>query len=285
MVYLKEFVFPSENAEHLFIRGIKSTCYKTFYPFGIISKNLFERIDFSPITILYGSNGSGKSTVLNIIAEKIGADRESVFNRSDFYGNYVDMCDFVMDDYDLNEIKIVTSDDVFDYILDIRNTNEGIDKRRSQLLEDYINTKESRAVMKSLDDYETIKHINEVRRKSRSKYINENLTKNLRTYSNGENAYRYFLDSIKENGIYILDEPENSLSPKRQIELVKFIEDSARFFGCQFIISTHSPFILSMKEATIYNMDKCPVSIDKWTELDNVREYYNFFMEHKNEFE
>ena len=31
-------------------------------------------------------------------------------------------------------------------------------------------------------------------------------------------------------GLYLLDEPENSLSPARQVELVQFLTDSVRFF-------------------------------------------------------
>ena len=81
-----------------------------------------------------------------------------------------------------------------------------------------------------------------------------------------------------------MDEPENSLSPQRQLELIKFIEDSARYFGCQFIISTHSPFLLAIKGAKIYDLDECPVSVKKWTELESVRYYYNFFKEHEHEF-
>mgnify|MGYP006990124335 CR=1 FL=1 len=36
---------------------------------------------------------------------------------------------------------------------------------------------------------------------------------NVREHSNGESAFLYFTDKIKENGLYLLDEPENSLSP------------------------------------------------------------------------
>ena len=90
---------------------------------------------------------------------------------------------------------------------------------------------------------------------------------------------------IAANVIHLLDEPENSLSPARQRELVKYIEDSARFFGCQFIISTHSPFVLAMPGAKIYDLDEEPVDVKAWTQLENVKEYYNFFKEHKREFE
>ena len=107
---------------------------------------------------------------------------------------------------------------------------------------------------------------------------------NVREYSNGESAFRYFTEKIGENGLYLLDEPENSLSHKRQMELMSYLEESARFFGCQFIISTHSPFLLAMKVAKIYNLDENPVTIRRWTELENVRTYYDFFKKHENEF-
>ena len=94
----------------------------------------------------------------------------------------------------------------------------------------------------------------------------------------------FWQNEIKENSIYILDEPENSLSAVNQLKLKKFIEDSARFYGCQFIISTHSPFLLSLKNAIIYNLDKIPVSIDKWNELESIQTYYNFFKEKEDEF-
>ena len=107
---------------------------------------------------------------------------------------------------------------------------------------------------------------------------------NVREFSNGESAYKYFVEKIEEDGLYLLDEPENSLSPARQLELKQYIEDSARFFNCQFILSTHSPFLLSLRGAKIYDLDADPVDVKRWTELQNVRAYYEFFKDHEREF-
>ena len=283
MIYLRNFSFPSEDREYNFILDEKRTCFDTFYPFKILSKNDFTEIDFEPVTILYGGNGSGKSTALNVIAEKIEASRDTIFNKSNFFKDYVDMCD--MDEVKVAGIKrIITSDDVFDYILNLRNLNEGIDNKRENLFGDYLDAKYSGFKMKSLEDYEELKKVNSARASTMSKFIRKNLMSNVRLYSNGESAYRYFIEKITENGLYILDEPENSLSPKRQIELMSFIEDSARFFGCQFIISTHSPFLLAIKGAKIYDLDESPVSVKSWTSLENVRTYYEFFKSHDSEF-
>lgn len=67
------------------------------------------------------------------------------------------------------------------------------------------------------------------------------LNKDVSEQSNGETALMYFISEIKDNSVYLLDEPENSMSASMQLKLTKFLEESARFFNCQFIIATHSP--------------------------------------------
>ncbi len=284
MGYLNLFTFPNEDMEFDFIIKIKRTCYDSFYPFKILSRHGFERIDFEPITILYGGNGSGKSTALNVIAEKTGINRDSIYNKSNFYSDYVKMCDMQLEEEIPENSRIITSDDVFDYMLNIRCLNEGIDQKRENLFGEYLDAKYSHFQMKSIADYEQLKKVNLARSKTQSRFVRNKLMDNVREYSNGESAFLYFTQKISENGLYILDEPENSLSPKRQMELMEFIEDSARFSGCQFIISTHSPFLLAMQGAKIYDLDENPVDVKRWTELENVRTYYEFFKRYKNEF-
>ncbi len=284
MVYLNVFTFPNKDMEFNFFMGIKRTCYDSFYPFKILSRNGLERIDFEPVTILYGGNGSGKSTALNIIAEKTGINRDSIYNKSNFYSDFVKMCTMELGAHIPGNSRIITSDDVFDYMLNIRNLNEGIDQKREELFEEYLDSKYSKFQMKSIADYEQLKKVNYARSKTQSRFVRNELMDNVREYSNGESAFLYFTEKIEENGLYILDEPENSLSPRRQMELMKFIEDSARFFGCQFIISTHSPFLLSMRGAKIYDLDENPVDVKIWTELENVRTYYKFFKRYEDEF-
>ncbi len=285
MIYLDWFTFPDGDKEFdFFLYNVKRTCYDSFYPFKILSTRGLERIDFAPITILYGGNGSGKSTILNVIAEKTGIPRDSIFNKSSFFPDYVNMCEMQLKGTIPENSRIITSDDVFDYILNIRNLNEGIDQKREELFSEYLEAKYSNFQLKSLADYEELKKVNNARFKTQSRFVRSELMDNQREYSNGENAFRYFTEKIDENGIYLLDEPENSLSPRRQLELMKFIEDSARFWKCQFIISTHSPFLLALKDAKIYDLDEDPVRVKPWTMLENVRIYYDFFKRYEKEF-
>lgn len=284
MIYLEYFVFPDSDKEFNFFLNQKRTCYNSYYPFQILSRHNFLRIDFEPITILYGGNGTGKTTALNVIAEKLQLARDSKFNKSNFFEDYLKLCNYQLTLPLPENSRVITSDDVFDYMLTVRDINEGIDLKKEALFEDYLDAKYAKFQVRSLEDYETLKKITKARRLTQSKFVRSELMDNIREYSNGESAFIYFSEKITENGLFLLDEPENSLSPAKQRELVKYIEDSARFFGCQFIISTHSPFVLSMRGAKIYDLDAEPVDIKNWTELENVKEYYRFFKEHEREF-
>lgn len=285
MVYLSHFEFPDGDREFDYLLKIKRKCYDTFYPFQILPKHELRMLDFEPVTILYGGNGSGKTTVLNVIAETLGLKRDSLYNRSNFFEDYTKLCSFKTEGEIPLESRIITSDDVFDFMLNLRSINDGINVKREELFEEYLEAKYSKFQMKSLEDYEQLKKVNFARSKTQSKYVRASLMDNIREHSNGESAFLYFSEKIQENGLYLLDEPENSLSLERQQELVRFLEDSARFFGCQFVIATHSPFLLSMKGAKIYDLDEDVVDVKKWTELANVRAYYEFFKRHEKAFE
>ena len=284
MIYLDTFTFPDDGREFDYCLGIKLKCYTSFYPFKVLSRHQFERIDFAPVTILYGGNGTGKSTALNVIAQKLRLQRESPFNDTCFFQDYVDMCDAELLEDIPGHSRIITRDDVFNYMLDIRSLNEGIDSRRGDVMAEYLEAKRAKVQLRSMEDYEALSRTVKARSRTMSRYVREELGKTVRTYSNGESAYRYFTNKIEENGLYLLDEPENSLSPALQQELVQFLSDSARFFGCQFVISTHSPFLLAMRGAKIYDLDEEAVTVRRWTELANVRAYYDFFREHEREF-
>ncbi|MBE6156505.1 MAG: hypothetical protein E7161_02045 [Firmicutes bacterium] len=74
------------------------------------------------------------------------------------------------------------------------------------------------------------------------------------------------------------------MSAENQLKLKKFIEESVRFYNCQFIISTHSLFLLGLEDAKIYDLDNTPVVKKRWSDLKNIQLYYNFFKKRENEF-
>lgn len=300
MVYLDHLRFAGAEEETDFFYRQKRTCYDTFYPFQIFPQKGFERIDFADVTILYGGNGSGKSTALNILAGKLHASRDAVYNRSCFFEDYLEMCLLQIEDDSFVKKEMLTSDGVFDFMLDLRNINQGIDNRREAALEEYLHLKEvneynaqyNPRIKKELDEIRLhpLENMDKFRKKylsnekTQSQYVRKNVADNVRERSNGESAFEYFVQKLEGDGIYLLDEPENSLSPLKQLELVKFLEDSVKYCSCQLVIATHSPFVLSIKGAKIYDLDSEPVTVRKWTELPNVRAYYDFFRQHDKEF-
>ena len=294
MLYLKRFTLPSEDMEAAFFTPsgqpkdykIQSTTFSSSYPFNVFRYRQVPTLEFEPITILYGSNGSGKSTLLNVIAEKLGLSRDAPFNRTAFYEDYVNLCRYFACPQLPEGSKYIASDDIFHCLLNLRRLNEDIDDTREELFREYneANLQARRGQVRrlqSLSDYQAFARHSEAVRHTRSRFVNDRLVKNVVTQSNGESALRYLMDEVTENCLYLLDEPENSMSPQFQLDLKQVLEDSARFFGCQFVIATHSPFLLAMKGARIYDLDESPPRVKNWKELDSIRTYMRFFEEHR----
>ncbi len=117
-----------------------------------------------------------------------------------------------------------------------------------------------------------------------NKLLIDRIGKIERGFSNGETALMKLSELLEAPGLYLLDEPENSMSCEFQMKLSSIIQYLARYGKCQFIIASHSPFILSMDGAKIYNLDHNPVDICNWWELDNMKHYFNLFYEAKEHF-
>lgn len=284
-MYLDSFVFPDEDWEWNARLAEKRTCYNTMYPMGVLSGIGLERLDFAPITILYGGNGTGKTTALNVMAAKLGLLRDTPGNSSTFMEAYVRACRANLEEDIPAHSRMVTSDDVFDYMLNLRELNTRIDQEREKLFQEHTQARHTVFQLRNLDDYEEMKKRNSARRKTQSTFVREQLGGNVREMSNGESALFYFKQRLEEDALYLLDEPENSLSAERQLELAAYLEESARYAGCQLVIATHSPFLLAMERVKIYDFDTHPVEVRRWTELKNVRVYADFFRAHAGEFD
>lgn len=317
MVYLETFYFPSveeeeEELQRFFyskedrrpIEPALNYIAEKVYPFSLLAHRL-TCLDFEPITILYGGNGSGKSTILNVISNKLNISREAPYNSSYLMEKYVKMCSFKTDfrytdedldlvdktnhKYDILEIsKMITSDDVFKKMID-RRLKEDQKRFKSEMLikektvakgvvPKSINLKDERSV-EQFNDFYTM------RKSSYTQYLKKTIGRVEPSFSNGETGLMYLMEQIADPGLYLLDEPENSMSCETQLKLVEFIELSARAFNTQFIIATHSPFLLSIPNAKIYNLDIHPVSLSKWWELENMKRYFQIFNKYQTEFQ
>jgi predicted ATPase len=75
--------------------------------------------------------------------------------------------------------------------------------------------------------------------------------RSLHEQSHGESFLELVLNRFHGHGLYLLDEPEAALSPKRQLAVMTRIYDLVGEKS-QFIIATHSPILMAYPDAFIY---------------------------------
>lgn len=76
----------------------------------------------------------------------------------------------------------------------------------------------------------------------------------LHEQSHGESFFALFKNRFRSHGLYLMDEPEAALSPKRQLEFLSILHEYCRK-GAQFVIATHSPIIMAYPDSCIYVFD------------------------------
>lgn len=294
MIYLNSFHLPSDGSEGAIYNRIAqklgdSALRSSIYPLGVFRYRI-QDFRFSDITIFYGGNGTGKSTAINVIARRLQALTLTQANDSDFFADYVAACrpTFAPGTL-LSDIRIrrIASDDVFAFINQRRNEQQERAKRIEVLNNRY--AKLSKQPIGNFDSEHMEEWYDRVNahKKSRTQYIKDIIGREEPEMSNGECAMQYFMNAVVDNAIVFLDEPENSLSAEWQVKLANFLASVPRSFRCQLIIATHSPFLLALPNARIYDFEteyKDPIEVKYWTELKNVQIYRDFFLQHDNEF-
>lgn len=86
--------------------------------------------------------------------------------------------------------------------------------------------------------------------------------------SHGESFLAIAQNYMREDGIYIFDEPEAALSPQRQLTLLMEIYKCAKE-GAQFLIVTHSPILLGIPGADIYSFDTGKIHLCEYEDTDS----------------
>lgn len=270
MIYLSSFLFSDEKVID-----------PNIYPYNVFADKAERLLLFSPITVLYGENASGKSTMLNIMANKLGMEGLEYatcnqYGRVPYFMKFVEESSFSLgeeeDGKTLHQIpkgsRYIKSEDILYEIKKIQ---------QEQILGDgYVYEHVRRGLAREQREEFRNSHATEQRLEI-LKYAQEK-------YSNGETTLQMLDDYMEPDALYLLDEPEVSLSPENQTKLADKLNRMARFLGCQFIISTHSPFMLGTLQGKIYNLDSRELEVVEWTELKNVRYFFEFFERHRRLF-
>jgi len=96
------------------------------------------------------------------------------------------------------------------------------------------------------------------------------------SHSHGEGFLRFFNERCQRQGIYIFDEPESALSPSRQMEFLKLMQRMDQAGYCQVIMATHSPILMAYPNATLLRLSKYglePVRVQDTDHFKSLREF------------
>ncbi|MCU9614468.1 AAA family ATPase [Caldibacillus lycopersici] len=225
------------------------------YPFSLPLIQNFTSLTFEkPITILVGENGTGKSTFLEALASSAS------------------MILISGETLDKSFMHAITLGEKFKLGWSIKSKN-GFFFRA----DDFINFIRNSAQIKK-DAEEKLKEIRERSPHSLEVLpyartigeLNQLYGNGLDTRSHGESFLDLFQARFRPNGLYILDEPEAPLSPMKQIALLSMIMEMIKD-GAQFIIATHSPIIMALPNADIYELDSGYFEKKDYQDLEHVQ--------------
>ncbi|MGD6963451.1 AAA family ATPase [Fictibacillus phosphorivorans] len=218
----------------MFLKRIKLLCdeIKSFeeFPFSIPAISKLDEIHLEKnVTFFVGENGTGKSTLLEAIADKCdfhtaGGGRNNMY---DVYASESDLGDYIRLSW-------------------LPKVSNGFFLRAESF-------------------YSFATHLEEVDNTGFRDYGG----RSLHEQSHGESFLSLFLNRFKGKAIYLLDEPEAALSPSRQLTFLKIIHDLTTQGDTQFIIATHSPILLGYPNADILSFDDGKISTIDYESTDH----------------
>jgi predicted ATPase len=92
----------------------------------------------------------------------------------------------------------------------------------------------------------------------------------LHAQSHGESFLALAANRFGSDGLYVLDEPEAALSVTSALAFLAVMA-RATAAGSQFIVATHSPILLALPGARIYELSERGVEQVEWEECDATR--------------
>lgn len=96
------------------------------------------------------------------------------------------------------------------------------------------------------------------------------------SHSHGEGFLRFFAERCQRQGFFIFDEPEAALSPTRQMEFLRLMHRIDRAGHTQMIIATHAPMLMAYPGARLLGLTKYglePIAIEDTTHFRIMREF------------
>ncbi|MFP4444991.1 MAG: AAA family ATPase [Desulfosudaceae bacterium] len=212
------------------------------YPFTLeILKHTREIPLTTPVTFFAGENGTGKSTLLEAVARRCNIQIWDGEQRMRLHGNPYEKMLPVCLSVEWQNGPVPGSffaSEIFRHF--------------AQLLDEW-----------AVDDPAVLDYFG---------------SQSLMEKSHGQSHLAFFKTRYTVRGLYFLDEPENALSPRSQLELRRVLHRAGKNGEVQFIIATHSPLLLSLPGATIFSFDQASLQSVACEDTDHYRVYRDFFL-------
>jgi predicted ATPase len=205
------------------------------FPFDLPAMAAVDQVRLdTPVTLLAGENGTGKSTILEAIAQAIGfADQGGELERSG----------------ELPAVPRSVLDGALVPVLTSAKPRNGY----------YLRAESFFNVAQFVDS-------GSVHAPDLSLYGDVP----LHQQSHGESFLALAANRFGGDGLYLLDEPEAALSVTGALALLAVIARAAEDGG-QFVIATHSPILLACPGARVYELDESGIATPAYDELQAVR--------------
>ena len=234
----------------MFITGIHllhdSFPTRDHYPFSLDILNRTDSIRFAgPVSFFIGENGTGKTTLLKAVARHCSIHIWEEGDRRRYHHN----------PYEEELARFIR-----------------VDTMRGEIRGSFFSSEIFRHFAGILDEWAAADP------GSLDYFGSESLVEK----SHGQSHMAFFTHRFARDGVYFLDEPENALSPRRQIELLGLFRQFAATGKAQFIIATHSPILLAYPGAQIFSFDRIPIQEVAYEDTEYYRVYRDFLNHREN---
>lgn len=233
---------------------------KTEFPFNLPFFGQ-EIIFSSPVTLLVGENGTGKSTLLELVDEVIKLYKINSKNleHKELKSVLKNAERFVKCQYQLKKPKgfFFSAEDFTSYIHYLIQEKNISYEELKRIENEYAHKSELSRSLARMPHMRTLGEIDTL------------YEKDLLKSSHGEAYLDFFKSRIRANELYLLDEPETPLSIQNQLALLSIIDEGIKQNN-QFIIATHSPIIMAIPNAVIYQIDQSGIKKCRFDELESV---------------
>jgi len=242
-----------------FIKNISiNTDKRNPFPYNVAAVKNLNTIEIDKgITFLVGDNGTGKSTILETISchmnlPLIGGYRDTKrgYEGSLSLQHYFDI-----------EWNIHTDKGFFFRAEDFSHFVDSVERsNRASQFNELKGEVPDRVIdqMKESNNFALYE-------------MRKDYGQDMLAFSHGEAYMKIMHDRINSKGVFLLDEPEAALSPSKQLAMIYFILAHQKKHMSQFIIATHSPMLMAIPGARIYQITEDDM---EQVELQETEHYY-----------